>query len=167
MTIERSNDHTVEVREQIVERDGLAPVDRQERVKVIRGDGLEHRERIVEDRSAMRAAARFKLTDLVWLLTGFLEFLLLLRIALKLIAANPAAPFVALVYGVTDLFLWPFFGMIGDPAAANGMVLEVSTLIAIIVYAGLAWLLVRLIHFVSTPVLSAGREVRVEHYEEL
>ena len=167
MSTNRSDDYEVELHEETVQRDGFAPVDRHERVEVVRDHGLEHRERIVEDRGAMRAAASFKLANIVWLLLGILEFLLLLRLGLKLIAANPAAPFVAFIYGVTDLFLWPFFGMIGDPATTTGMVFEVTTLIAMIVYAGLAWIAVRLIQVVSSPGLSAGREVHVERHEEL
>ncbi len=63
---------------------------------------------------------------------------------MKLIGANPASPFAAVLYGFTDLFLFPFAGLTGTPAV-GGMVLEVSTLIAMVVYALIAWAVERII----------------------
>lgn len=86
----------------------------------------------------------FKLTQLVWLLFGLLEALIALRIFLKLIGANAGNTFAALVYSITGLFLWPFFGLTGTPAA-NGMVLEIPSVIAMIVYALAAWVIARVV----------------------
>ena len=86
----------------------------------------------------------FKATQVVWLLLSIFEALLALRFILKLIGANPANPFAAALYGFTGLFLFPFAGLIGTPAA-GGMVLEVSTLIAMLVYGLIAWAVERII----------------------
>ncbi|MBE3037206.1 MAG: YggT family protein, partial [Chloroflexi bacterium] len=86
----------------------------------------------------------FKATQLVWLLFGILEALLALRFGLKLIGANPASPFAVFIYGFTSLFLFPFEGLTGTPAA-GGMVLEISTVIAMVVYALIGWALERII----------------------
>ena len=86
----------------------------------------------------------FKATQLVWLLLGILEALLALRFCLKLIGANAASPIAVFIYGVTSLFLFPFTGLTGTPTA-GGMVLEFSTLIAMVVYALLAWGLAKII----------------------
>jgi hypothetical protein len=86
----------------------------------------------------------FKATQLVWLLFGVLEALLALRIGLKLIGANAASPVAAFLYGFTGLFLWPFAGLIGTPEA-GGLVLELTTVIAMVVYALIAWALERII----------------------
>src|SRR5260370_41604935 len=80
----------------------------------------------------------FQATQLIWLLLGLLEALFALRVVLKLIAANAASPFAALLYNFTGLFLLPFAGLTATPAA-GGMVLEISTIIARIVYAFLGW----------------------------
>lgn len=85
----------------------------------------------------------FKATQLIWLFLGILEAFLALRFALKLIGANPASPIAVFIYGFTGLFLFPFEGLTGAPAVGN-MVLEVSTLIAMAVYALLAWGLERI-----------------------
>lgn len=87
----------------------------------------------------------FKATQLVWLLFGLLEGTLGLRVIFKLIAVNPENPFAAFLYRVTDIFLWPFQSLIGAPAA-GGMVLEISTIIAMIVYLLIAYALERLIY---------------------
>jgi hypothetical protein len=86
----------------------------------------------------------FKATQLVWLLFGILEAMLALRFALKLIGANAASPIAVFIYGFTGLFLFPFTGLTGTPAVGN-MALEISTLIAMGIYALLGWALERLI----------------------
>ena len=86
----------------------------------------------------------FKATQLVWLLFGILEVLIALRIGLKLIGANPDNSFAGALYGFTNLFLFPFSGLVGTPGA-GGMVLEISSMIAMIVYGLIAWALERII----------------------
>jgi hypothetical protein len=109
----------------------------------------------------------FKATELVWLLFGFLEVLLGLRFALKLIAANPASPIAALIYGITDLFLFPFSGLTVTPSA-GGMVLEIPTLFAMLIYALIGWAFERLIWVIfyrpRGPIVEVTRTRRSEHH---
>jgi len=106
--------------------------------------------RVTEVRSVQREPEReqriftFKVTQLVWLLLGILETLIALRIGLKLIAANPDSLIVAMIYGFTNLFLFPFQGMTATPSA-GGMVLEISSMFAMVVYALIAWAAERII----------------------
>jgi hypothetical protein len=86
----------------------------------------------------------FQATQLIWALLGLLESLFALRILLRLMGANPANPFAALLYKFTGLFLLPFVGLTATPAA-GGMVLEISTVIAMLVYALLGWVLERIV----------------------
>lgn len=86
----------------------------------------------------------FQATQLIWLALGLLEALLALRIGLKLIGANPANPFAALLYNVTGVFLVPFTGLTATPAV-GGLVLEISSVIAMVVYALLGWVLERIV----------------------
>jgi len=86
----------------------------------------------------------FKATQLIWLFLGILEGLLGLRFGLKLIAANPESPIVAMIYGFTNLFLYPFAGMTVTPSA-GGMVLELPTLFAMAIYALIAWAIERIV----------------------
>lgn len=86
----------------------------------------------------------FKATQLIWLLFGILEALIALRIVLKLIAANPNSPIAALIYRITDLFLWPFAGLTVTPSF-GGMTLELSSFIAMVIYALLAWAIAKIV----------------------
>ena len=101
-------------------------------------------ERMTEVKSVQQEPEReqriftFKITQLIWLFLGILEALIALRIGLKLIGANPESPIVALIYGLTFLFLFTFEGMVATPSAGS-MVLELSSLFAMVVYALIAW----------------------------
>jgi hypothetical protein len=86
----------------------------------------------------------FKATQLVWLLFGILEAMIALRIGLKLIGANPDSPIVTFIYGFTSLFLYPFKDLIGSPTTGN-MVLELSSMFAMLIYGLIAWVLERTI----------------------
>ena len=86
----------------------------------------------------------FKATQLVWLLFGILEVLIALRIILMLIGANPNSPIVALIYGFTYLFLFPFTDLVASPTAGN-MVLELSSMFAMLIYGLIAWAIERTI----------------------
>ncbi len=89
--------------------------------------------------------ATFKVTQLIWLLLGLLEGILALRVIFKLIGVNAANSFAAFLYNVTDLFVAPFKSLTGAPAA-GGMVLELSTIIAMIVYLLIGWALERIVY---------------------
>jgi len=86
----------------------------------------------------------FKATYLVWMFLGLLEALIAFRILLKLMAANAANPFAMLVYNFSYIFVFPFAGLVPTPSAA-GMVLEISSFIAMGVYALVFWAIERLI----------------------
>jgi hypothetical protein len=87
----------------------------------------------------------FKATQLIWLLFGILEVLIALRIGLLLIGANPNSPIVALIYGLTYLFLFPFTGLISSPTAGSSMVLELSSMFAMLIYGLIAWAMERVV----------------------
>jgi hypothetical protein len=89
----------------------------------------------------------FRVTQVIWLLLGFLEAVLALRFLFKLIGVNPANPFATLLYGFTNLFVAPFASLTGAPAA-EGMVFEFSTLIAMLVYALIFYAIERLVYVI-------------------
>lgn len=86
----------------------------------------------------------FKTTQLIWLAFGLVEALIVMRIVLKLIGANSANLFASFIYDVSYIFLFPFEGLVGTPAAGV-VVLELSSIIALIVYALLAWGIARIV----------------------
>ncbi len=112
---------------------------------------MSNENRVSEVRTSQREPEReqrifsFKATQFVWLLFGILEALIALRIGLKLIGANPDSPIVALIYGFTYLFLFPFEGLVVSPTAGNSMVLELSSMFAMLIYGLIAWAVERTI----------------------
>ena len=109
----------------------------------------------------------FKATQLIWLLFGVLEVLIVLRIALMLIGANPNSPIVAMIYGLTYLVLFPFTGLISSPTVGN-MVLEVSSMFAILIYGLIAFGLERTVWLIfyrpRGPVVGTTQTTTSEHH---
>lgn len=105
---------------------------------------MSNENRVSETRTSQREPEReqrifsFKATQFVWLAFGILEALIALRIGLKLIGANPESPIVALIYGFTYLFLFPFEGLVASPTMGN-MVLELFSMFAMLIYGLIAW----------------------------
>ncbi|GAU76291.1 YggT family protein [Fusibacter sp. 3D3] len=91
---------------------------------------------------------RLKLKNTVWYICGMLEVLFTFRLVFKVIGANPTSIFVRVIYNVSGAFLAPFNGIF-RAAVSNGVetksVLEPMIIIAMIVYATLAYGIVRLI----------------------
>jgi hypothetical protein len=100
-------------------------------------------ETTITDPYAGRRATSMKLSRGIYLIFGLVEALLAIRFVLKALDANAGAGFAQLIYGVTGPLVAPFVGLFGTPQAASGAVLEVHTLIALVIYGLLAWLLVR------------------------
>jgi hypothetical protein len=89
--------------------------------------------------------ATFKVTQVIWLLLGLLEAAIGLRVVFKLIAVNEANPFAVFLNNVTNIFVAPFATLAGSPAY-GGMVLEISSILAMIVYLLIAWGLERIVN---------------------
>lgn len=124
-----------------LDRDEIA---QREQVVVQQSAGHVHEERVVHNENLAYRQTIYRLTQFIWLLFGLLEALIGIRVILMLIGANPANPFAALVYQLSELFLWPFRNLIANPAFGNS-VLEITSLIAMIVYPLIGWAIVRMI----------------------
>jgi YggT family protein len=99
---------------------------------------------VVVDHQASRNAAVFKLQQAIYLLFGFIEALIAIRFVLRLLGANPSASFASAIYAVTGPFVAPFTGIFGTPQF-SGSVLEPHSIVAIIMYALLAWLIAQVV----------------------
>jgi len=89
---------------------------------------------------------------LVYFLFGILEVLLAARLVFRLLGASLSSGFVDFIYGMTGIFIAPFQGIFPS-ATTQGLetkaVLEPATIVALIVYAVLAWGIVKLIQILS------------------
>lgn len=75
---------------------------------------------------------------LIYYIAGIIIALLALRIILLLLAANQGSPFVDFIYGLSGFFAWPFYGIFSYQPTYGHSTLEISSVVAIIVYALIA-----------------------------
>jgi hypothetical protein len=92
----------------------------------------------VTDPYAPRHGAADKARQAIYLIFGIIEALIAIRVVLRLLGANQEAGFAAFIYGVTTPLLAPFFGLFGT-SQINGRVLEPHSIVAILIYALIAW----------------------------
>jgi len=85
-----------------------------------------------------------RIIGLIQLSFGILDGLIGLRFLLKLMAANPSNPFASLVYFITTPFLWMFQGLTRTPTF-EGIEIEFFSLVAIVVYALIGWIIIQLL----------------------
>ena len=97
--------------------------------------------------SSSSAENRMTVVNGIWLVVGIFEVLLAFRFVLKLLGANPNSGFTEFVYAVSGALNAPFRGIFSTPTAEGDIttsVFETSTLVAMIVYAVVAWGIVKL-----------------------
>ncbi len=90
------------------------------------------------------AAITTRLVRALYVAASIVETLIAIRVLLRLFVANPGASFTGLIYGLTAPLVLPFQGVFTD-LRINGGVLELSSLLAILVYALAARILARII----------------------
>lgn len=95
----------------------------------------------------------YKFRKIVYYILGIIEAFFAFRLIFKILGANPGSTFVSLIYTVSGAFLAPFSGIFRT-AVNKGLeaksVLEPATIIAMIVYALIAYGIVRLIEIFGT-----------------
>ena len=101
-------------------------------------------EAVAYDPFESRRIAAYRVTQLVYWVFGLVEGLIAIRFVLKALGANPSAGFAQFIYGITSPLVAPFVGLFGNPSS-QGSVLELNSIVALIVYALLAWLLAKLV----------------------
>ena len=99
-------------------------------------------------RGPARSRVGLLLERLVYIAFGVIEVFIAVRFVLELLGANSAAGFVQFVYSVSGFFMTPF-NAVFHAQRVSGFYFEVSALVAMIVYALVAWGLVALIRALS------------------
>ena len=102
--------------------------------------------------------------EVIYLVFGIIDGLLLIRLVLKLLGANPHAGFANFTYGVTDFFLAPFRGLL--PTYVSGQsVFELSLVFAILIYSLIALALVRLVAVTLSRNVTVSQHSRSEGFK--
>ncbi|MBZ0290561.1 MAG: YggT family protein, partial [Anaerolineae bacterium] len=99
----------------MAQKSELPPIDRREEVRVDQEPGYVRKQRVIRDAGAERRQTLNRVNQVVWLIFGVIIGLIAFRVVLRLIVANPANTFADFIYSVTDLFLRPFYGLVGTP----------------------------------------------------
>ncbi len=90
----------------------------------------------------------FRAYQVIWYILGFVESLLILRIVLKALGADPLSGFVYLVFAVSEPLAMPFTGMFRN-LTENQNMFEWGTIIGCFVYLGLAYGLMQIFQLVK------------------
>lgn len=117
-------------------------------------DGASMQQQTEQVHTETHADAQTTARNLIWYILGFIEILLAARFVFKLFGANVSSAFVETLYNVTDVLTAPFdqiFGVTAAQAGETESVFEPSILVAMAVYAVIAWGIVRLITLNRNP----------------
>jgi YggT family protein len=98
----------------------------------------------------------WRAVQLVYLIFGVIGGLLVIRLILKLLGANPTAGFSNWIYNVTTVFLAPFKNIL-PTIGTNQSQLEMSVVLAILVYALLGWAIGRLVAIIFYRNITVAR----------
>jgi uncharacterized protein YggT (Ycf19 family) len=98
----------------------------------------------------------WRAVQLIYLVFGVIDGLLLIRMVLKLLGANPHTGFSNWLYSVTDVFLVPFKNLLPTIGNAQSQ-LEMSLVIAVLVYALIGWAIGRLFAIVFYRNITVAR----------
>ena len=75
----------------------------------------------------------------VYWIFGVIIAFIALRMILMLLGANQGSPFVDFIYGVSGIFVAPFYGVFNYKPMYGFSVFDINSLVAIVVYALLGW----------------------------
>lgn len=124
--------------------------------KVTPPEHTESPKQVFEEKKAI-----FRLYQLVWYMLAIVETLLLFRFILLALGANPLNLFVSFVYAITNPLTLPFNGIL--PQLAQGsLVIDWGSIIAMVVYALIAYAIVHLAQMLR-PVSRTEVEKKVDN----
>lgn len=102
--------------------------------------------------AAPKAEKSQTINYIIYFVLGLVEVLLAFRLILKLTGANPLSGFVSFIYSLTQIFIVPFTGIFPQATtqgAVTTAVFDPATLVAMVVYAVLAWGIMQLVVILS------------------
>jgi|SRR5579859_1239678 len=115
------------------------------------GTSVERRQETVEDTNQRQANRRVWIKRALSSFFSVLEVVLVLRLLFRLLGANTQNSFITVLYQLSHFFVSPFNGIFNDQTLGKHSVFEVSTLIAMALFALIAWGLVALAETILRP----------------
>src|ERR1017187_1887801 len=120
-----------------------------QRVRQVTNDGVTTETTRVDDEDTVVPAAQGQRSSIaariVWYIAGILLVLLAFRFVFILLGANPANGFANFIYTTSHPFAAPFFGIFGYNIKYGISRVELASLVAMVVYALVAFGISRLL----------------------
>lgn len=123
------------------------------------GRQVENKVETYEDKNLRRANLRYWATSIIYFLLGVLEVILGLRFIFRLFGANEDNDFILALYNLSHVFVGPFNNIFNDQTIGSHSVFELSTLVAMLIYALIGWGLVSLARVLFAPAYGADQQV--------
>ncbi len=115
------------------------------------GNLVERNEQVFDDPYARRLNALDRTARILYFIMGVLEVLLALRFLFRIINAETTNGLVNFIYKFTAPFVTPFNGIFNDQTLQRGSIIEISTLLAMALYAILTYGIIQLLYLLFTP----------------
>lgn len=123
--------------------DGVSAQSQRESYVDPMGNRVESRQDVFVDENLRRTNRRDWIARVVYYVLAVLEIILALRFFFRLLGASESSGFVMFLYNLSHIFVGPFNGIFNDQALGRS-VFEFSTIVAMVVYALIAWGIVSL-----------------------
>jgi len=96
------------------------------------------------------ATHNYRAVQIIWFVAGVITTLIGIRFVLRLLGASTQSSFVSLIYSLTDALVAPFRAIF-PAASGSSSTVDVSALVAIVIYALIGWGLVSLVKLMTAP----------------
>lgn len=147
-----------DVTEQNINQGGASVQRKRQAYKDPNGNRVEHRKEVYRDFNQSMINTRYGITSLIYFLLGVLEVVLGLRFIFRLLGASEVSPFITFLYNVSHPFVAIFNGIFNDQTIGSTGVFEISTILAILIYALIGWGIVSLARIIFFPNVPSRRE---------
>jgi len=97
--------------------------------------------------------------NIIYALLSALEVLLTLRLVFRLLGADPNSGLTNFIYNLSRPFVVAFNGIFADQKLSTNSVFEISTIVAMVMYALLAWGVVSFMYAIFRPDPSSRQNV--------
>ncbi len=115
------------------------------------GNLMEREEQVYDDPYARRMNTLDRTSRIIYFIMGAVQVVLALRFLFRVLNADSTNGFASFIYKLSAPFVGPFNGITNDQGLGQGSVVEISTLIAMVVYAILTYGLIQLLYLLLTP----------------
>jgi uncharacterized protein YggT (Ycf19 family) len=120
------------------------------------GNLVQREDQVFDDPYTRRYNGLDRTAQIIYFLLGVLEILLALRFLFRLLSADTSNGFANFIINFTAPFVAPFNGIFNDQALTRTGVFEFSTLLAMAIYALIAYGIVKLLYVLLAPNRSTG-----------